>query len=69
MLIMSPSKATTGFNHTAVVPVLGWLAVLTLSRARIDNKVVIFVVGQQGQALALLSLLPLPSSSVSAVWA
>ena len=48
MLTVSPSKATTGSKHTADVPLLGWLAVLTLSRARIVSKVVFLILGAAG---------------------
>ena len=67
MLIVSPSRATTGSKDTTAVLVVGWLAVITLTKAKIFNRVVFLVVGQQWQALAFLSLLPLPSSSLSAV--
>ena len=67
MLIVSPCKATTGSNHIVDVLLLDWLAVLTLSRARMVRRVVFLIVGHQGQVLALLNLLPLPSSPTSAV--
>ena len=67
MLTVSTSKASTGSNHTVAVLQLDWLAVLTLSRARMVRRVVFLIVGHQGQVLALLNLLPLPSSPTSAV--
>ena len=38
MLIVSPCRATTGSNHIVDVPLLDWLAVLTLSRARMVRR-------------------------------
>ena len=65
MLIVSPCRATTGSSHTVVALLLAWLGVPRLNKARMVRRQVVFTVGQQGQALDFLSLLPLPSSTAS----